>query len=73
MATRILAVLLSGLVWASTAAAGEVTFNGSNRFLFDVEGHHISAYALKIYCELLFRGFYRPRLLIRADNIVFGK
>lgn len=44
--------LLSALALASAVIAGNVTFNGSNRFLFDVEGNHISAYALKIYCEL---------------------
>lgn len=37
----------------SAAGAGNVTFNGSNRLLFDVDGNHISAYALKIYCKYL--------------------
>lgn len=39
---------LAGVVQA--ASQGNVTFNGSQRFLFDVDGNHISAYALKIYC-----------------------
>lgn len=41
--------LLSLAGITSAAGSGNVTFNGSNRLLFDVDGHHISAYALKIY------------------------
>lgn len=45
-------VLFAAFIWASWALAGEITFNGSDRLLFDVDGNHISAYALKIYCKL---------------------
>lgn len=31
------------------ATPGNVTINSSNRYLFDVDGNHISGYALKIY------------------------
>lgn len=47
--------LLNALLLASVgrvvgaASPGNVTFNSANRFLFDVDGNHISAYALKIY------------------------
>lgn len=50
MIQRIWAALF-GLLLATTVLASEVTFNGSDRFLFDVDGNHISAYALKIYCK----------------------
>lgn len=43
--------LLSLAGITSAAGSGNVTFNGSNRLLFDVDGNHISAYALKIYCK----------------------
>ncbi|KAI3399609.1 hypothetical protein diail_6248 [Diaporthe ilicicola] len=55
MAQRMLSRFLSALLLASVgrvvraAAPGNVTLNSSNRFLFDVDGNHISAYALKIY------------------------
>lgn len=42
-------VSLAGVT--SAAGSGNVTFNGSKTLLFDVDGNHISAYALKIYCK----------------------
>lgn len=54
MIQRIWAALLGVIILATTVLAGEVTFKGSDRFLFDVDGNHISAYALKIYCKLTF-------------------
>lgn len=52
MFQRLWAVLFAAFHLASVALAGEITFNGSDRLLFDVDGNHISAYALKIYCKL---------------------
>ncbi|KAF3760895.1 hypothetical protein M406DRAFT_73354 [Cryphonectria parasitica EP155] len=55
MAQRLLTVLLGAFVFAfmtitvEAKASGEITFHGANRFLFDVDGNHISSYALKIY------------------------
>lgn len=55
MVRGILRQLLNALLLASVgrvvgaASPGNVTFNSANRFLFDVDGNHISAYALKIY------------------------
>lgn len=54
MIQRIWAALFGLFLLATTVLAGEVTFTGSDRFLFDVDGNHISAYALKIYCKLNF-------------------
>lgn len=51
-------VSLAGI--ASAEGAGNVTFNGSNRLLFDVDGNHISAYALKIYCKHLVSQSHQP-------------
>lgn len=49
-----LSCLVAGLLASAAgiveAARGNITLNGSQRFLFDVDGNHISAYALKIYC-----------------------
>lgn len=55
MARHILASLAAFVLAAAVrvvdaASQGNVTLNGSQRFLFDVNGDHISAYALKIYC-----------------------
>lgn len=52
MIQRIWAALFGLFFLATAGLAGEVTFTGSDRFLFDVDGNHISAYALKIYCKL---------------------
>lgn len=51
MLKRLLKALLLASVGRVVGAAspGNVTFNNSNRFLFDTDGNHISAYALKIY------------------------
>ncbi|POS79447.1 glycosyl hydrolase family 43 protein [Diaporthe helianthi] len=55
MAKGIPKSLLNALLLASVgrfvgaASPGNVTFNNDNRYLFDVDGNHISAYALKIY------------------------
>lgn len=51
MIQRLLAVLFAAFL-ATAAWAGEVTLKGSDRLLFDVDGNHISAYALKIYCKV---------------------
>lgn len=55
MAKGMLKRLQNALLLASVgrvvgaASPGNVTFNNDNRYLFDVDGNHISAYALKIY------------------------
>lgn len=55
MLTALLLATVVGL--AQAAGQGNITFNGSQRFLFDVDGNHISAYAFKIYCALLSLAF----------------
>lgn len=55
-------VTLAGIT--SAADSGNVTFNGSNRLLFDVDGNHISTYALKIYCKHTNHSGFSGRLVL---------
>lgn len=55
MARQLLASLAAFVLAAvvgvvDAASQGNITLNSSQRFLFDVNGDHISTYALKIYC-----------------------
>jgi hypothetical protein len=51
--SRTVVAILALAATVPAAGTGTVRFTNKNRFLFDVDGNQIDAYAAKIYCESL--------------------